>query len=178
MLLNCGVEEDLRVPWTARRSNQSIQKEISPGYSLEGMMLKLKLQYFGHLMQRADSFEKTLMLERLRAGGAEDDRRWDGWMASLIRCMWVWVNFGCWWWSGRPGMLRFMGSQRVRHDWATELNWTEGAESDRGLTACKKIETQVPWLQGTVIFQNLNDLRRGCWASDEITALDNTLILM
>ena len=65
----------LRVPWTARRSNQSIQKEISPGYSLEGMMLKLKLQYFGHLMQRADSFEKTLMLERLRAGGAEDDRR-------------------------------------------------------------------------------------------------------
>jgi len=62
-------------------------------------------------------------------------------------------------------------------DW-TELNWTEGAESDRGLTACKKIETQVPWLQGTVTFQNLNDLRRGCWASDEITALDNTLILM
>ena len=62
MLLNCGVGELLRVPWTARRSNQSIQKEISPGCSLEGMMLKLKLQYFGHLMQRADSFEKTLML--------------------------------------------------------------------------------------------------------------------
>ena len=62
MLLNCGVGKDLRVPWTARRSNQSILKEISPEYSLEGLMLKLKLQYFGHLMQRADSLEKTLML--------------------------------------------------------------------------------------------------------------------
>ena len=62
MLLNCGVEEDLRVPWTARRSNQSILKEINPGIALEGMMLKLKLQYFGHLMRRIDSLEKTLML--------------------------------------------------------------------------------------------------------------------
>ena len=62
MLLNCGVGEDLRVPWTARRYNQSIRKEISPGISLEGMMLKLKLQYFGHLMQRVDSLEKTLIL--------------------------------------------------------------------------------------------------------------------
>ena len=81
----------LRVPWTARRSNQSILNEISPGCSLEGMMLKLKLQYFGHLMWRVDSLEKTLMLEGL---GAEegDDRGWDCWMASLIRWMWVWVN--------------------------------------------------------------------------------------
>ena len=62
MLLNCGVGEDLRVPWTARRSNQSILKEINPGISLEGMMLKLKLQYSGHLMRRVDSLEKTLML--------------------------------------------------------------------------------------------------------------------
>ena len=70
MLLNCGVGEDSRVPWTARRSNQSILKEISPGCSLEGLMLKLKLQYFGHMMRRADSFEKTLML-----GKSEDKRR-------------------------------------------------------------------------------------------------------
>ena len=62
MLLNCGIGEDLRVPWTARRSSQCMLKEISPGCSLEGMMLKLKLQYFGHLMQRVDSLEKTLML--------------------------------------------------------------------------------------------------------------------
>ena len=80
----------LRVPWTARRSNQSILKEISPGYSLEGMMLKLKLQYFGHLMRRVDSLEKTLMLEGLGAGGEGDNRGWDGWMASLTR--WIWVS--------------------------------------------------------------------------------------
>ena len=70
MLLNCGVGEDLRVPWTARRPNQPILKELSPGISLEGMMLKLKLQYFGHLMQRVDSLETTLML-----GGIEGRRK-------------------------------------------------------------------------------------------------------
>ena len=112
----------LRVPWTSRRSNQSILKEISPGISLEGMMLKLKLQYFGHLMRRVDSLEKTLMLgEGLGAGGEGDNRGWDGWMASLTRRVWVWVNSGSWWWTGRPGVLRFMGLQRVGHDWATEL---------------------------------------------------------
>ena len=63
--------------------------------------------------------------EGLGAGGEGDDREWDGWMASLTRWTWVWVNSGRWWWTGRPAMLRFMGSQRVRHDWATELNWTE-----------------------------------------------------
>ena len=105
----------LRVPWTARRSNQSILKEISPGCSLEGLMLKLKLQYCGHLMWRVDSLEKTLML------GGEDDRGWDGWMASLTRWTWVWVNSGSWWWTGRPGMLRFMGSQ----SWIQLSHWTE-----------------------------------------------------
>ena len=113
----------LRVPWLARRFNQSILKEISPGISLEGMMLKLKLQDFGHLMRRVDSLEKTLMLGEIGAGGEGDDRGWDGWMASLTRWTWVWVNSRSWWWTGRPGVLRFMGSQRVGHDWATELNW-------------------------------------------------------
>ena len=115
----------LRVPWTARRSNQSILKEISPGCSLQGLMLKLKLQYFGHLMWRADSFEKTLMLGKIEAGGEGHERGWDGWMASPTQGTWVWVNSGSWWWTGRPGMLWFMVSQRVRHDWATELNWTD-----------------------------------------------------
>jgi len=118
----------LSVPWTARWSNQSILKEISPDYSLEGLMLKLKLQYFGQLMGRTDSLEKTLMLRKI-----EDERwrgqqrmRWlDGWMASLTQCTWVWVSARSWWWTGRPGVLQFMGSQRVRHDWVTELNWTE-----------------------------------------------------
>ena len=115
----------MRVLSTARRSNQSILKEISPGITLEGMMLKLKLQYFGHLMWRVDSLEKTLTLGGMGAGGEGDDRGWDGWMASPTQWTWVWVNSGRWWWTGRPGVLWFMGSQRVRHDWATELNWTE-----------------------------------------------------
>ena len=109
----------LRVPSTARRSNQSVLKEISPGISLEGMMLKLKLQYFAHLMRRVDSLEKTLML------GGIGGRRRRGWQ----RMSWLdgttdWVNSGSWWWTGRPGVRRFMELQRVGHDWATELNWS------------------------------------------------------
>ena len=115
----------LRVPGTARRSNQSILKEISPGCSLEGMMLKLKLQYFGHLMWRVDSFEKTLILEVLRAGGEGDDGGRDGWMASPTRWTWVWESSRGWWWTGKPGVLQFTGLQRVGHDWATELKWTD-----------------------------------------------------
>ena len=114
----------LRVPWTARRSNQSILKEISPGL-LEGQMLKLKLQYLGYVMQRADSFEKPWCWERLKAGGEGDNRGWDGWTLSPTQWTWVWVNSGSWWWTGRPGVLHFMGSQRVRHNWATELDWSE-----------------------------------------------------
>ena len=111
-----------RVPWTARRSNQSILKDISPGCILGGLILKLKLQYFGHLMQRTDSLEKTLCWERLSAGGEGDDKGWDGWMVSPTQWTWVWVNSGSWWWTGRPGVLQFMGSQGVGQDWTTELN--------------------------------------------------------
>ena len=90
----------LRVPWTTRRSSLSILKEISPECSLEILMLKLKLQYFGHLMGRTDSFERPWCWERLKAGGEGDDRGWDGWMASLTRWTWVWVSCGSWRWTG------------------------------------------------------------------------------
>ena len=113
-------EKTLESSLTARISHQSILKEISPEYSLEGLMLKLKLQYFGHLMGRTDSFEKTLMLERLKAEGEGDDRGWSGWMASPTRWTWIWANSGRWWWTGRPGVLQSMGSQRIGHDFMSE----------------------------------------------------------
>ena len=120
----------LRVPWTVRRSNQSILKEIRSEYPLEGLMLKLKLQYFGHLMwKELTHWKRPWCWERLTAGGEGDDRGWGGWMASLTQWTWVWVNFGSWWWTGRPGVLQSMGSQRVGHDWATELNWCKNTIS-------------------------------------------------
>ena len=89
-------------------------------------MLKLKLQYFVHLMWRADSFEKHWCWEILKVGGEVDNRGWDGWMASPTQCTWVWARSGRWWWTGKPGVMQSMGLQRVGHYWATELNWTDG----------------------------------------------------
>ena len=98
--------------------------EISPEYPLEGPMLTTILQYFGHLMRRADSLEQTPMLGKIGEGGGEGgNREWDGWMASETQWTWIWVNSGSWRWTGKPGILQSMGSQRFRHDWATELNW-------------------------------------------------------
>ena len=122
----------LRVPWTARRSNQSNLKEISLVYSLEVLMLKLKLQYFGHLMWRTDSLEKTLMLEKIEGGRR---RRWQRmrWLDGITDSMDMgWVDSGSWWRTARPGVLQSMGSQRVRHDWETELSWTEVPDSHQG----------------------------------------------
>ena len=111
----------LRVPWTTRRSNQSILKEISPEYSLEGLMLKLKLQYFGHLMGRTDWLEKILILAKIEGRRRRGGQRMRG-LASLTRWTRVWASSRSWWWTGRPGVLQSMGSQRVRQDWVIELN--------------------------------------------------------
>ena len=95
----------LRVPWTARRSNQSILKEISPGCSLEGLMLKLKLQYLGHLMRQPDSLEKTPMLQKVEGGKRRGRQRMRWLVASLTWWTWVWASSRSQWWTGKPGML-------------------------------------------------------------------------
>ena len=128
----------LRVTWTARRSDQSILKEISPEYSLEGLMLKLKLQYFGHLTQRMDSLEKILMLgkdwKQEEKGTPKDEMvRWHHWLDGHE----FWASSGSWWWTGKPGLLQSMGSKRVGHDWVTELNWPSNGRKRRG--------TRVSW---------------------------------
>ena len=115
----------LRVP---RRSNQSILKEISPECSMEGLRLRPKLQYFGHLMWRVDSFGKDP--DAGRDWGQEEKGMTEAeWLHRLDAHEFGWTlvhhHSGSWWWTGRPGVLRFMESQRVGHDWATELNWTE-----------------------------------------------------
>ena len=122
-LLNCNDGEDAWESCTARRSNQSILKEIGPEYSLEGLMLKLKVQYFATWCNGLTYWKRPWCWERLKAGGEGDDRGWGGWMAPPTRWTWVWVNSRSWWWTGRPGVLWFMGLQRVAHDWG--MNWTE-----------------------------------------------------
>ena len=114
----------LRVPWTARRSIQSILKKISPGCSLEGLTLKLKLQYLATWCEELTHLKRPWCWKVLGAGGEGDDRGWDGWMASPTQWTWVWVDSGSWWWPGKPGVLWFMGLQRIRHNWPTELNWS------------------------------------------------------
>ena len=120
-----GREDSWRVPWTARRSNQSILKEISPEYSLEGQCWSWSSNTLATWCEELTYWKRPWCWERLKAGGEEDDRGWDGWMASPTRRTWVWASFASWWWIGRPGMLQSMEVQRVGHDWATELNWTD-----------------------------------------------------
>ena len=109
------------VSWTARKSNRSIPKEINPEYLLEGLRLKLKLQYFGHLMQRTHSLEiRPWCWKRLRVEGEGGNRGWDGWKASLTQWTRVWVNSGRWCKKGKPSVLQSMGSKTVGLAWATE----------------------------------------------------------
>ena len=113
----------LRVPWTARRSNQSILKEISPEYSVEGLMLKLKLHSLATWCKELTHWKRPWCWERLNAGGEGDDKGGDGWMASPTRCTWVWVSSGSWWWTGKPRVLQSMDYKES--DTAEWLNWTE-----------------------------------------------------
>ena len=113
----------LRVPWTTRISNQSILKEISPGCSFGRTDAKAETPIICHLMRRVDSLEKPLILGGIGGRKRRGRQRIRCWMASPTQWTWIWLNSVSWWWTGRPGVLQFMGLQRVGHDWATELNW-------------------------------------------------------
>ena len=117
------LENTLESPLDCKEIQSVNPKEISPEYSLERLMLKLKLQYFGHLVKELTHWKRPWCWEWSKAGGAGDDR--DGWMASPTQWTWVWASSGSWWWIRKPGMLQSMGSQNVRHNWASELTWTE-----------------------------------------------------
>ena len=114
------LEKTLENPLDCKETKPVHPKGNQSWYSLEGLMLKLKLQY----SNLCNKMQRTYSLERLKTGEG-DNREWDGWMASETWWTWVWVSSRSWCWTGKPGMLQSMGSQRVRHDWATELNWTE-----------------------------------------------------
>ena len=116
----------LRVPWTARRSVL--------GVHWKDWCWSWNSSTLATLCEELTHWKRPWCCEAVGAGGEGDDRGWDGWMASPTRWMWVWVNSGSWWWTGRPGVLRFMESQRVGHDWVTELNWTDF-----------KYELQITW---------------------------------
>ena len=158
----------LRVPWTERRSYQSMLKEISSKYSLEGLMLKLKVQYFGHLMWRTDSLEKTLMLGKTEGtGGVGDDREWDGWKVSLTQWTWVWTFSRSWWWTGKCGLLQSIGwqSQTWVSDW-TKLSCelgiscyhhkrvSESGSNNSLYTSIFLLMTFFLFCNGTFIYQN------------------------
>ena len=119
----------LRVPWTARRANQSILKEISPQYSFNIHWKDWCWSWNSNTLaiwcEELTPWKKPWCWERLKAGGEGDNRGWDGWMVSLTLWTWIWASSACWWWTGKPGVLQSMESQRVGHHWVTELNWTE-----------------------------------------------------
>ena len=112
----------LRVPWTVRRSNQSIQKESVLNFHWKDWCWSWNSNTLATWCKQPTHWKRLWCWERLKAGGEGDNRGWDGWMASPTQWTWVWVGSGSWWWTGKPGMLQSMGSQRVSHNWVTELN--------------------------------------------------------
>ena len=171
----------MRVPWIARRSNQSILKDFSTEYSLEELILKLKLQSegFGHLIWRTDSLVNKWCWEKLKAGEG-DNRGWDGWMASLTQCTWVWASSRSWWWTGKPGRVHSMRSQRVGHDWATDLNYIlywgfpGDVRSKEPVCQCRRHKRhgfdpcvrKIPWrrVRNPLLYPCLENLMdRGAW---------------
>ena len=131
MLLKCGVGED---SWESLElqgdPTSPFWRRSALGFLWREWCWSWNSSTLGTSGEELTHWKRLWCWEGLGAGGEGDNRGWDGWMASLIRWTWVWVNSGSWWWTGRPGVLRFMGSQRVGHDWTTELNWTEHKFND------------------------------------------------
>ena len=156
----------LRLSWTRRRPIQSILKEINPEYSLEGLMLELKLQYFDHLMKRANSMERPRCSERLEGRRRRGNRGLDGWMASPTQWTWVCANSGRQWRTAKPGMLQSMGSQTVRDDLATEQgtrgNWDsiscEARQKKKGIWGL----SQIPVLPIVMLHKLMSVLNLQC----------------
>ena len=113
----------LRVPWTARRSNQSILKESVLNTHWKDWCWSCSSNPLATWCEELTHWKRPWCWERLKVGGEGDNRGWDGWMASPTPWTWVWASSRSWWWTGKPGVLQSMGSQRVGHDWATKLNW-------------------------------------------------------
>ena len=128
--------EHLRVPWTARRSDQSILKESVLNIHWKDWCWSWSSNTLATWCKELTRWKRPWCWERLKVGGEGDDRGWDGWMASPTQWTWIWVSSGSWWWTGKPGMLQSMGSQRVRHDWATELNWSYAGQGTASLCIC------------------------------------------
>ena len=153
MLLNCGVGEDSweslglqgdpTSPFWRRPALGFLWKDWC--YSWNSSTLATSCEELTH-------WQRPWCWEGLGAEGEGDDRGWDGWMASPTRCTWVWVNSRSWWWTGKPGVLRFIGSQRVGHDWATELNWTELKSTVILTTSESEIKSNIQWIK----FRELN----------------------
>ena len=159
MLWTVLLEKILENPLTTRRSRQSILKEVNPDYSLEGLMLKLKLQYIGPLMQRASSLAKTLRLWKIEGRRkGQQSMRFGGWMASLTQWTWVWASSGRWWKTGKPGVLQSMALQRVKHDWVNEH---QQHKPEIGMWFLRELQTYWPlhgyWMQ---VKKNVGDR---CW---------------
>ena len=142
----------LRVLWTARRSNQTILKEIHPEYSLEGQIniWSWNSNTLATWCKKLTHLKRPWCWERLKAGGDRDNREWDGWMESLTQWAWIWVNSRSWWWTGRPGVLQSMGSQRVRQDW---LNWLTDWTDNYSKKA--EVHTYTHQLRATCIWRNV-----------------------
>ena len=124
-----------RVPWTARRSNQSIPKENNLIVHWKDWCWSLNSNTLATWCEELTHLKRPWCRERLRAGEEGDNKGWGGWMASPTQWTWVWVDSRSWWWTGGLACCGFMGLQRVRHDWATELNWTLEATSSKSVSS-------------------------------------------